>query len=137
MTSAFDNAVAVLRSEWAKSMTDSCTIQRTTSRGPFNETTGSYDSPVTSTIYSGACRFRTAKTGAEIEFGEEIITEMDMVVELPYTATGIEPDDIVTVTVSADPELSGATMRVLAVAADSRLTHRHIAVARNLGAGSP
>lgn len=133
----FDDAVLTLRSEWAKTMTDACTIARTTDRGTFNATTGAYDAPTSAQQYSGVCRFRTAKAGSELDFGEQLITEIEMIVELPYTATGIEPDDIVTVTTAADPELVGQTMRVLAVAADSRPTHRHVALARNLGAGSP
>lgn len=132
-----DQTISVLRAEWVKSMVDSCTITRTTGRGVFNETTGSYDTPTVTQVYSGACRFRTAKDGDQIDFGQQQITEIDMVVELPYTATGIEPDDVVTADTSVDPELTGVSMRVLAVAASSHPTHRHVALSRNLGAGNP
>jgi hypothetical protein len=50
-------ALPGLRTEAERLMLDACTITRAaTGKGPFNETTGKYDTPAPTTPYTGKCR---------------------------------------------------------------------------------
>lgn len=137
--SAVSDAVTLFRAEWATQFVDSCTIDRTTGRGTFNTTTGGYDAPTNAQQYSGACRIRPMGEGeSEKLFGQQQITEKVYTVELPYTVTSIQPDDLLTVTASTlDTSLVGVVLRVVGYGRSSYLTHRHVVAVENLGAGTP
>ena len=115
--------VAFFRTQWATRFVDSITIDRTTSRGSFNATTGDYDTPVTANQYTGNALIRPAST-SDRTFGDQTDTRTAYMVYVPNDTTGIQVDDIVNVVASTtDPELDGVALVVRAVEYDTYKTH--------------
>jgi hypothetical protein len=100
-------------------LTDTCTIVRRT-QGVFNESTGQYGSPTNTSIYSGVCRVAPLSGIARrVRVGEEAVIDRAQWVFLPFSATGVKPEDIVTITASEDPDVIGREMTVKDTAAES------------------
>lgn len=135
-TQILNSAVTRLRLEWAERFIDTCTIARTGDRGTYNATTLQYDSPTTPSVYSGAALVRPGSTGTT-NFGEALQTHHDYEVYLPHTATGIEPEDRVTVAVAGDADLDGQVLVVEAVYADAYVTRRMVGCRLEQGQGNP
>lgn len=82
----------------------------------FNSGTGLLEHAAASTIYSGAMRVRQPTASeSEVLFGEEQVTRLRFVVTVPYDTTGVQVDDVVTVTVCDDADALDRTFRVTAV----------------------
>lgn len=81
----------------------------------FNPDTGL--SVATSTVvYSGLCRMRQpTAVEDELQFGDEQVTASRFMACFPHDVTGVQIDDVVTVTETDDPDLIGRSFRVLAV----------------------
>lgn len=129
-----DAAIDFFRSRWTSRFTDSCVINRTTARGTYNPTTKAYDSPTITEIYAGVCLIRPGSPGTTV-FDERLETTHDYHLFLPHTATGIEPEDRVTVNVTEDPDLTALTLVVESVSADAFLTRRHVGLRLDQGGG--
>ena len=111
------------RTQWATRFVDSITIDRTTSRGSFNPTTGDYDTPVTVNQYTGNALIRPVST-SDRTFGDQTDTRTGYMIHVPYDTTGIAVDDIVNVVTSVtDPELDGLALAIRAVEYDTYKTH--------------
>lgn len=110
---------------------DKCTITRAgVGEGTFDPETGATTPPDPETLYTGACRFR-APTLAEqtTTAGEHAWTTEDSVLSVPVSVTGLQVDDVVTVTASQlDPDLPGTVHVVMAVLRGSQITARRLIV---------
>ena len=129
--------VSFFRTHWTDRLVDACTIARLTARGAINSTTLVYDSPTNPQQYTGACLIR-ARPIAPIptEFGQQSETRVEYDVYLPHTATGILPDDLITVTASVtDAEMMGKVLKVVSVSVDSYRVKTHIKAELNIGTG--
>lgn len=105
---------------------DECTIARL-GTPTFDPVTGQYTNP-TVAVYSGACHiapFTGARTLDE-EFGGEIVVTRNYSLKLPYTATAVRKEDVVTITSSEDPGLVGAVFRVDQVDGETHQMSRRI-----------
>lgn len=127
--------LAFFQAQWEGRFLDTVSVDRVTDRGTFNATTGAYDAPSSSNIFTGSAliRPRTVRTA---EFGEEQVSQEALVIFLPLTATGIDLEDQVTVTSSQDPELTGEVLTVTALDADTYKTHIEITCERPQGSGT-
>lgn len=117
-------------------MVDACTITRVTPGTVFNETTGQYDdTPPPTTVYTGKCRVKPRDNADRVvQYGQEAVSLWPYIVSIPMAESGVELDDIVTVTASAlDTALVGAGFRVRQVLAGSHLTARRLGCERNAG----
>ncbi len=114
---------------------DTITITDSTSRGTWNRATKQYDTPTTSTVYSGTALIRpvSATTKNRGEQGEVLFTHT---IQVPFSVDSVAPGNIVTVTVSVyDDDLTGATLTVQSVEQDSYLTHRELHCLLSQGGG--
>lgn len=103
-------------------------ITRVTDRGAINAISGKYDSPTTSSIYSGAAIvaplvFRRDRQ--EIIAGEAIRIRQYRVL-LPWDAGDIYINDDCEFTACSDPDLVGRTMKVSDVMYNSNSAGRRI-----------
>lgn len=131
------DSVTIFRSFWADRFVDTVSIDRHAADGTFNATTLVYDAATTSNVYSGGALLRPAPVTADEELANELRTVVAFDVYLPHTATGIQPEDIVTVSASVtESDLVGQTMRVTAILPDSYNTRRHLKAELDYGSGS-
>lgn len=114
-------------------MLETCTITRGGGAPTFDGTTGTYTTPAGTTIYSGPCEVQVSDglTAQSEDAGGADVTLTRVTVKVPITATGIQIDDVVTITASAlDPDLVGQRFTVVAGHAKSFATARRLQVER-------
>jgi hypothetical protein len=117
-------------------MTDACTITRAAGAPVFDEATGTYTTPTPTTLYSGKCRVKTYRQNNDrvVDFGGEPVSLWPFSVSVPVEVTGLEVDDIVTVTASVlDPDVVGTRLRVRDVVKGSQITARRLGCEVNAG----
>lgn len=115
-----NDLASFFQGEWSNRMVDSCVVKRETS-STFSTTAGTY-SPTYSTISSTACLIRPA--GADdVQSGERQAELRMYLVFIPYTVTGVLPDDLVDVTSTNDSFLNGKQFVVRNVPGD---TYNHV-----------
>lgn len=111
-------------------MVDTCTVTRVSAGGAFNETTGQYGADTTTSVYAGKCRVQQRDGLARgVTAGEREQMVGRFVVSLPMSATGVQVDDVVTITATgtdSDADLASRTFRV------AELFHKTYATARRL-----
>ncbi|GAA0738792.1 hypothetical protein Drose_04170 [Dactylosporangium roseum] len=105
-------------------MQDTCTVQHQT-----GETTDPETGVVTYThvvVYSGKCKIQQAAPATNpTNVGEAAVFVGQLVLHLPMSVTGVQPDDLVTITASVlDPDLAGRTFRLRGPVHKSYLTAR-------------
>lgn len=130
-------AVDQLASHWAAVLEDTVTITTNSAgAGTYNPATRTYDG-TPSTVYTGAALVRP-RGGGSTQHGEQQVELVDYDIYLPPTASGIEPDQQLTVDTVAtiSPELAGQTMTVMEVEADSFNARLRVGCQLNRGGGS-
>jgi hypothetical protein len=95
-------------------MTDTATITRG-AVPTFDPNTGLETGSAT-TVHSGPCMVKMP-TAVEVErlFGEEQVTATRFIAVFPHDVTGVQVDDVVTVTDSEDADLLAVQLKVVAV----------------------
>lgn len=108
-------------------MVDSCTIGHPAASEVYDSGSDSYTT-VTTTFYAGACKVKPRDNAdRQVEAGAETVTLWPFVVSVPMSVTGVQEDDVVTVTAcELDPALVGTRLRVRQVAKGSFLTARRL-----------
>jgi len=130
------SAVATFRTHWAARFVDTVTVTRTTGRGVINETTGAYDNPTVTTLYTGSALIRPVSDEKTSDYGGEQVTTMLIDVFVPHDTDGLLVDDVVTVDASVyDDDLTGTVGRVVGVDRDTYHTRQRIRCLVNLGSG--
>lgn len=80
----------------------------------FDEGTGLSTEAATTIVADSPCRLRQpTAVEANVMFGEEDVTRVRFIVDFPWTVTGVQIGDVVTFTDSDDPEMVGATVKVV------------------------
>lgn len=127
--------VPFFRTQRTPTYIDSITVTDLTTRGTFNRTTKAYDSPSTSTKYSGGALIRPGSASIKARGGEgEVI--YDYTISVPHTAVGIVVGNEVTVNASLySTDLVGAVLTVKDVSADSYETHIELGCNLSQGGG--
>jgi hypothetical protein len=109
-------------------MVDSCSIRRKTgeSTGPGGVVTPTYGDP----LYAGKCRIQQDKAQAQQQDpGEAYVLMLRLEIQLPMSVTGLQAEDVVTITASAhDPDLVGRVFIVRDLAHASHKTARRVQV---------
>lgn len=108
-------------------MVDACTITRETSHTTDPDT--GVRTPTFATVYDGRCRIQQ-QTGVSrpATTGEALVYQLPITVQVPMSVTGVQVDDIVTITASVlDPDLAGRDLWV------RELYHKTHATCRRLG----
>jgi hypothetical protein len=106
-------------------MTDECTISSSTPQ-PFNDTTGDYPAPVTSSTTTACYVRRDTAAERQVEAGDRAVALRRYVVSVPVSVLGVLPGDALTVTVSGDPDLLDARLVVRDVAQGTHVTARRL-----------
>lgn len=103
-------------------LVDTCTITRVT--GSSAGTGAGQIVPTYSTIYTGRCRLKLPVAVARpVEVGEAQEFSQHPILSLPATTTGIEVDDILTITASQlMPSLVGRVFHIRAKPGQSHMT---------------
>lgn len=108
-------------------MVDACTIRRKT-----GESTGAGGvvTPTYSTLYTGKCRVQQDKAQAQQQDpGEAHVLMLRLEIQLPMSVTGLQAEDVVTITASAhDADLVGRVFIVRDLAHASHKTARRVQV---------
>jgi len=109
----------------------SCTITSETPGG-FNDDTGQYDPPSVVTVYDGSCLVMP-EGASVVEFGEAAQPLRTYAIHLSGQASGVEPEQKVSVSNSRDDDLNAATKLVVVdVVKSSTFTNRRIIVEEQL-----
>ncbi len=112
-------------------------ILRTIDRGPLNTSTMKYDSPITTSIYSGPAHVSPVafrRDRQEIG-GEGSIRIRQYRAILPWDSGDIHLDDIFTVDFSDDPNLNGRSFDITDVMYEAELAVRRISLTDTSGEG--
>lgn len=114
-------------------MVDTCTVRRITST-TTNPDTG-HVTPVYATVYTGACKVQARSgSGSPSTLGEAGVIIAQMELHVPMSVTGVQPDDLVTITASVhDPDLVGRTWHIRGLAHKSYLTARRLSMVEVTG----
>lgn len=109
-------------------MVDACTIRRATGTAS-SDVTGAV-TPTYTTLYAGKCRVQqTVPVSKPAEVGQAAIWLQRLQLQLPMAVTGIQSDDLVTVTASAlDAELASRTFRVRELGHKTHMTARRLQI---------
>lgn len=111
-------------------MVDACTIVRLGSE-TFNPTIGEYTTAAPTSLYVGACEVQVSDglNAQEQETGGQVVTQRRVTVKVPMSVTGVQVDDVVTITAAAlDADLVGQAFRVVGEFAKSFATARRLQV---------
>ena len=108
-----------------QTMTDTCIITRA-GDPTYNPSTLAYTTPST-TVYSGKCRVKPQNVmDRQVQAGERAVQIWPYVVSVPMSVTGVQVDDVVTVTASADADLEGQVLVVKDVTRGTNVTARRL-----------
>lgn len=116
-----------LRSMVAGWLNDTCTI-RSPGRPEYDADLG-YDVTTTGdTVYSGPCRLRPTGGDRIVIAGEAPITLRMYDLTLPWDATGLKVDQVVTLDESNDPHSDGRTFTVTDIQGGTDTAYRRLIV---------
>lgn len=109
-------------------MTDACVIKRVT--GEATDANTGVVTPTSSTLYTGKCRVQQrAPSASPATVGEAYALMLQLEVQLPMSVTGLQADDQITITASAnDPDLVGRVFVIRDLAHKSHATSRRVGV---------
>lgn len=106
-------------------LVDEGTLTRPGEGGTIDPVTGDWTPASAATVYDGPCRVRKPDGIAQqVVFGDVNTTVERFLVDLPVDVALLNVGDVFTATLSADPELVGRSMRVVAIVAKSVLMYR-------------
>ena len=108
-------------------MVDACTIRRVTGQSTG---AGGVVTPTYADLYTGKCRIQQASAQAQQQDpGEAAVLMLRLEVQLPMSVTGLQAEDVVTITASAhDEDLVGRTFVIRDLAHASHKTARRVQV---------
>jgi hypothetical protein len=120
------NRFAGLRTMVDRFLVDTCTITDDVAE-EFDPDSGTYPDPGDGAeVYSGRCRVAPAGGDRVVDAGDGPRSLRTFNVTIPWDATGVEINHLVTIGTSADPHLEGRIMRVVDVQGGSDNPHRRL-----------
>lgn len=115
-------------------MGDSGQLLRPNGKPVLNEATGAYVPAPPTKLYEGKGRLRTRDVnGSAVDIGDQRVTTVGLLLNLPLTVTDVRPGDQWKVVTSADPRLVGLTLTVAAVRSSSSAVQRELLIIDNQG----
>lgn len=129
MTIDVSGIVADGRAMVAGLMRDACAVARG-GVPTYDEASGAYTTSPGATVYAGPCRVKAPTTAArQVDAGQAAVSLRMLDVALPFEASGpVRIGDLLTVTSSDDPWLTGKTFSVAGVSYSATATARHLTV---------
>jgi hypothetical protein len=126
------------RTVFAKTWSASITIRRPGgTKGPFNETTGTYPITPYAPHYTGTARIQRLSTEAQEQLvAEQQITTAGYQITTDLAADGCDVNDLVHVTAvddNGDPDLPGTDLQVHSIGSGSLAWERVLIASINLG----
>lgn len=117
-----------LRATADSALPDYCEIRRQAT-GTFDPLTGLYTA-TGAIVFEGCCRIGPVGTASDSEVNVGDLAEVlgRFVLTLPYTAVGIDVDDVVTFTTASDPDLVGRSLYVAHVLREPILLSRRVII---------
>lgn len=108
-------ARAYLRRRTTEKMEDACQIWHPRENVSFDRTTGVATAFKGDLLYEGPCRIWQVTPGSPTLLGDEVITQAQTMLSLPFDAP-VQPrrDDVVYVTKATDPALQGFYFQAIA-----------------------
>lgn len=128
-----DTELDALRVEQEAWMLDDGVVTRGTGDFAFDSGTGEYVPDTAGEVYSGKCRVMPEGSGRVVVYGENTVTVSTYDGTFPAGTNGIEVDDILTLTESADDRLIGRPLVVTSVTSSTLETARRITLEDHLG----
>lgn len=117
-------ALPDLRVQAESTMTATATVTRDGGL-VFDPGTGLSAPTTTTVVASSPARLRQpTAVEANVMFGEEDVTTMRFIVDMPHTVTGVEIGDDITFTDADDPEMLAHEFRVVALSMRDHLVTR-------------
>lgn len=113
-----------LRTSVDRFFVDTCTIRKPVA-SVFDPDAG-YTDATGDTVYTGRCWVRPFASEQVVQAGEDVEALHRYTVRLPWKTTGIEKDQLVTITNSEDPHMVGRVLRVRDVQGGSQNTSRRL-----------
>lgn len=112
---------------------DTCTIKRRT--GEVTDIDTGVVTPAYTVVYSGQCRLKlSVATARPADVGQAQVFMQHPILSLPATTTGVQVDDVVTITASAlMPSLVGRVFHVRGLAGSSHMTAARFEVMEVMG----
>ncbi len=112
----------------ANLMLDTAVVTRPGGSPTFNAITGVLVPSVGTVVHTGPCRLRQpTPQESEVLFGEQQVSIARFIAVFPHDVTGIDIDDVITLTTSADPDVIGFEYRVTAVPRSTFTIHKSYA----------
>ncbi len=100
----------------ANLMIDVATVTRPGGAPVFDLNTGLLTPAAGTVIHEGPCRLRQpSATESDTLFGEQQVTLSRFIAVFPHDVAGIEIDDVITLTESADVDMIGVEFKVMMV----------------------
>lgn len=123
-----EGMLATARAAAESLMVDACTIKRQT--GTTEDANGVVTPTYAAPFYTGRCKVQARDVDAQNpEAGDAVHTVLRLRVDVPMSVTGVEVDDVVTITSSVyDPDLATRRFRVVAPFHKSQATARRLPV---------
>lgn len=107
-------------------MVDTITFSRPGTE-TFNPGTGLIESEADTVVYSGVGRLRMpTATETEVIFGDEQVTKLRFVIDVPHDVTGIALEDVATMAETDDASALGREFLVVAVPSETFNLYRSI-----------
>ena len=118
------SVVPGLRREAESLMVDTAIVTRSGAL-TLNTSTGVLAPAAATTIYTGLCRLRQPSAEeTEILFGDTQETRSRFIACFKYTVTAVAVDDVVTFTVSDDPDVLARSFRILSTPASTFVLYK-------------
>lgn len=117
-----------LRNMVAGWLTDTCTIREPGPLPEFDPATGYPEPELGDEVYDGECRLRPAGGDRVVFVGDGQVTLRLFDLTIPWDATGLEVNHLVTMNTSDDPMLEGRVYRVVDVQGGTNTAYRRLVV---------
>lgn len=125
-----DIELAGIRADVAQLFEDACTIERVTSLGTLNHSTGEYTGETRDLIYSGVCFIKPiiSRRDRFDEVGQGLVFTRQYRVGLPHIVDTVQIRDLFTTTSSRDTQLVGRELMTRDVLVGTNVGYRRLTV---------
>lgn len=108
-------ARSYLRKRSTQLMVDTCTVFSPQVVPTLDPASQQASRPTNHVIYSGACRVWQEPAGGQVLMGDQLITQTNTSVSVPWDAPTARMNDLVLITMSDDTTILNKTLKIIAI----------------------